>query len=67
MPTRDTPTSRSLVALWNQERSGGSHSLAEDCNRDKVDDARFQLGDEYEEIFDCRGFRLSCDTDQGLS
>jgi hypothetical protein len=32
----------------------------------KVDDVRSQLGDEYEEIFDSGGFRLGCDTSEGL-
>jgi hypothetical protein len=67
MPTGDTSTAKSPVALWDQERSGGDHRLADDHNRGKIDDVRFRLGDEYEEIFDCRGFRLICDTDEGLS
>jgi hypothetical protein len=48
MPTGDTPKIRSLVALWDQERSGGDHSLADDSIRGKVNDVRSQLGDEYE-------------------
>jgi hypothetical protein len=42
---------------------GSGHSLAEDANRGKVDDVRSPLGDEYGEIFDSGGFRLSRDTD----
>jgi hypothetical protein len=66
-PTGDPSTAKSPVALWDQERSGRGHRLADDHNRGKIDDVRFQLGDEYEEIFDCRGFRISCDMDEGLS
>jgi len=32
----------------------------------KVDDVRFQLGDEYEKFFDSGGFRLILDTDKEL-
>jgi hypothetical protein len=67
MPTGDTSTAKSPVALWDQERSGGGYRLADDHNRGKINDVRFQLGDEYEEIFDCQGFRISCDMDEGLS
>ena len=57
------PTARSLVALWDQDRLGSAHSLAEDHNRGKFDDVRSQLGDEYGEIFDSGGFHLSFDTE----
>jgi hypothetical protein len=65
-PTGDTPTARSLVALWDQAHSGGDHSPADDSNRGKVDDVRSQRGDEYEELFDSGGFRSIFDTDKGL-
>jgi hypothetical protein len=67
MLTADTSTAKSPVAPWDQERSGGGHRLVDDHNRGKIDEVRFQLGNEYEEIFDCQGFRLSCDMDEDLS
>jgi hypothetical protein len=65
-PTGDTPTARSLVALWDQAHSGGGHSILQHCYRGKVDDVRSQLGDEYEEFFDSGGFRSIFDTDKRL-